>query len=518
MLSSPRFFIFSILVLAVGGGLWLSRAYIEKGSPAKTSEHYWAETGLGSEALEDLLQDRTCSSSERYYLACANAILTVANRYNLSLNLQGELVPFAEAPSADLSSEKKQLEPWKKYFSSQTDKALSVSFLSAWKQMEARHIREPQKSMMIGLGLNGFISVFRDPHTYFMPVSQFREVVSRSDSRSVTLGIVLGQNEGAYVVRKLTEGSPAQKAGLKRGDILLSINGQKVTGLLRARVMELLKGEIGEVVKLQVQREEEKLKFRLRREEITVATVSTRVIEGIKPIAVVALNKFAQGSCEKVKESLDLLKKSHVRGLLLDLRDNPGGQMEEAACIASLFVGPDEKIFEVRYLDPRKKSEEYYGGEEKRFDLPMAVLVNAASASAAEIVAGALRDLNRAVLVGERTFGKGSFQEGELWSQNNKIALFETRGFYYLPSGRSPQMKGLEPDFAVKFEEVSVLREAEQFINPLRAPGRQVKASMKSLVMRDCLDMDDGVSFEDLQLTRAKQVLFCANTVARAGL
>lgn len=518
MLSSPRFFIISLMVLVLGASLYLVRLSGKDVSKVKSGEDYWAETGLGPAALEDLLQDQTCGSSERYFLACANAILTVANRYNLSLNLQGELVPVHEALSADMSSEKKQLEPWKEYFTSQTAKATQISFLKAWEQLKSEYIKPKQSSMMVGLGLNGFISVFRDPHTYFMPVNQFQEVISRADSRSVTLGITLGSHKGQYVVRKLTEGSPAKISGIQKGDVLISINGTSVKGLMQPRVSELLKGEVGDVVRIRVERDGEIMKFRLRRQEITVATVSTRVIEGIKPIAVIGINKFARGACEKVKESLEIVKRSHVRGLLLDLRDNPGGQMEEAACIASLFVGPENKIFEVRYLDPSKKAEVFYGGEEKHFDMPMAVLVNAASASASEIVAGALRDLNRAVLVGERTFGKGSFQEGEYWSQNKKIALFETKGFYYLPSGRSPQMKGLEPDVAVNFEEISVVREAEQFINPLRAPERQVRAMAQSMSSSECLDLEDGSPSDDLQLTKARQVLFCTKAVARAGL
>ncbi len=484
----------------------------------KTNENYWAETGLGPTALEDLLQDQTCVSSERYFLACANSILTIANRYNLSVNLQGHLVPNQVSSSLVAASEKSQLQPWKEFYAKDTAAASKVSFFSAWKELEAEYIPEKQKSMMVGVGLNGFISVFRDPHTYFMPVSQFKEVISKADNRSTSLGVVLGQSKGAYVVRKVVDGSPAKNAGIQRGDVLVSINKQKVQGLLQARVSELLRGEVGDTSTLQVLRDGEKMKFKLRRTEITVATVSTRVIEGIKPIAVVAINKFAKGACEKTKEALSIVNNSHARGLLLDLRDNPGGQMEEAACIASLFVGGDEKIFEIRYIDPSKKAEVYYGGEEKIFDRPMAVLVNAASASAAEIVAGALRDLNRAVLVGETTFGKGSFQEGEYWSQNKKIALFETKGFYYLPSGRSPQMKGLVPDVAVNFDEITVLRESEQFMNPLRAPERQVRGLSQNFSGSECLDMEDGTTSEDLQLTKARQVLFCGKIVAGTRL
>lgn len=517
MLSSPRIFIFSLLVLAVGASLFLSRINSDT-SEVRSVEDYWAETGLGPAALEDLLQGNTCGSSERYFLACANAILTVANRFNMSLNTEGKLIPVHEALSNDMSSEKRQLEPWRQFFSTQGGKAAKLSFLEAWKDLEANYIKQSQKSLMVGIGLNGFISVFRDPHTYLMPVSQFQEVVSKADNRSTSLGVMLGLSRGRYVVRKVTEGSSAKLAGIKKGDILLSVNGKDIHGLMQTRVAELLKGEVGDLTRLQISRDGELKNFKLRRTEITVATVSTRVIDGIKSIGVIGINKFAKGACEKVKESIGLIKKAHVRGLLLDLRDNPGGQMEEAACIASLFVGPEQKIFEVRYLDSSKKPEVYFGGEEKIFSLPMAILINASSASASEIVAGALRDLNRAVLVGEQTFGKGSFQEGEYWSQNKKIALFETKGFYYLPSGRSPQMRGLVPDVEVNFDNIVVLRESEQFINPLHAPERQLRVGKKSFSSNECLDAEEGGGVEDVQLAKARQVLFCSNAVAGAGL
>jgi carboxyl-terminal processing protease len=319
-------------------------------------------------------------------------------------------------------------------------------------------------------------------------------------------------------VRKVIEGSPAKRSGILKGDQLISINSQPVKDMSQARVYELLRGEIGDRTTIIVKRDEEEKKFRLLRREITVATVSTRVIDGIKPIAVIGINKFAKGACPKVKEAIEIAQRANVRGLLLDLRDNPGGQMEEAACVTSLFVGPEKRIFEIRYLDNAKKAEAYYGGEEKATDLPLAILVNASSASAAEIVAGSLRDFGRGLLVGERTFGKGSFQEGEYWSQNKNIALFETKGFYYLPSGRSPQMKGLEPDVQVNFDRIDVVRESDQFVNPLKAPERKVHSIVKMYEESHCLQMDEGSVTEDAQLAKAKAVLFCASAIARAGL
>ncbi|WP_413558863.1 S41 family peptidase [Bdellovibrio sp. HCB209] len=514
LLSSRRFFLFSLSVAILGGSLWWTRVHEKAPAPGKSTDLYWSETGLDSYALEDLLDTPTCSSSERYFLACANAVLAVANRYNLTVDQQGRVLSSKDAFAQDLSTEKKQLAAWKKFFNENTSEATRFSFMDVWKKLENKHVPANQKSLMVGTALNGFISVFRDPHTYLMPVAMFKEVVSRADSRLTTAGVQVGRLNGNYVIRKVLPGSAAERAELRRGDLILEIDGKNVHSLLQARVTELLKGEEGTKVSLLIQRDGHEIKKKLERTEIIVATLTTQIIDGIKPIGVIGLNKFAKGSCDKMKGALDVVNKAHVRGLLLDLRDNPGGQMEEAACIASLFVGADKKIFDIRYLDPTKKSEEYFGGEPQIFDKPVAVLINAGSASAAEIVAGALRDLNRAVLVGERTFGKGSFQEGEYWTQNKKIALFETKGFYYLPSGRSPQMKGLSPDVAVNFDMISVDREEDQFVNPLLAPERHVR-SLKSLISsKDCLESEDATSNEDVQMKKARQVLFCSKAIA----
>ncbi|MEK2689106.1 S41 family peptidase [Bdellovibrio sp. GT3] len=514
LLSTRRFLFASLSVAVLGGSLYWSRLQSPAVAPVKSVDSYWAETGLQAQSLEDLLGPDTCASSERYFLACANAVVSIANRFNLTVETTGNIHPVSEGLSQDFSTEKKQIAIWRQFFTEQTEVATKFSFMNVWKDLKENHIPENQSSLMVGVGLNGFISIFRDPHTYLMPVAMFKEVVSRADNRLTTAGVQVGRADGAYVIRKVLVGSAADRAGLKRGDIILKIDGKPVQALLQARVNELLKGNEGSKVTIFVSRNGERIRKKLQRSEVVVATLTTQVIDGIKPIAVIGLNKFAKGSCDKMKVALDVVNKAQVRGLLFDLRDNPGGQMEEAACIASLFVGADKKIFDIRYLDQAKRSEIYYGGESKVFDKPVAVLINAGSASAAEIVAGALRDLNRAVLVGERTFGKGSFQEGEYWTQNKKIALFETKGFYYLPSGRSPQMKGLEPDVAVNFDHISMDREEDQFVNPLMAPERHVR-SLKSLISsKDCLDTEDGMANEDVQLNKARQILFCSKAIA----
>lgn len=504
----------SFSVLAMGAVLY-SQKIQEKTSKVKSVDSYWAETGLSADSLESLLSPASCASSERYFLACVNAILNAANRYNLSLDFSGNLVPH-QSQTTMATSEKSQLEEWQRRYSSAPQIA-TIDFLSTWNELEENHIPEAQRAMAIGNGLNGFMSVLRDPHTYLMPVKQFKEVVSKAEARSTNLGFFLGVKNQQFVLRKVVGDSPAAHAGLKKGDVLLEVNGQKTAGLLQARVSELLRGEVGEVLKLKIKRDGRTQRIQLVRREVKTSVVSIQIIDGAKPVAIVGLNKFAKKSCEHVKSAIEVVNKSPAQGLLLDLRDNPGGYMEEAACIVSLFVGPEKKIMEVRYLDSSKPSEVFFGGEDKIYSKPLAVLVNSTSASASEIVAGALRDLKRAVVVGERTFGKGSFQEGELWEKNKNIALFETKGFYYLPSGVSPQIVGVKPDVEVEFDSIRAQREQELYMFPLKAPGRNLDQK-STLAYEGCLQKQDTASSEDLQMTTAKQLLFCVPSVARAAL
>lgn len=517
MTGSTKFFKYSILLLAVGFSLKVWRKQHEA-SKIKPIEQYWTEAGIQDSALLELIDDQTCVSSERYFLACANAVMSVAGRYNLQLTLTGQLIA-ADNNSGFVNSEKQLLAPWKKLFSNHPEQAEKISFLSVWNQLMDKHIPIKQKQMMLGAGLNGFISVFRDPHTYLMPIAYYREVVAKVDSKTASIGIIMGRTEKNYFVRKVYTGSPAEKADLRKGDVIVAVNSVKIANSMPVRVNELMRGETGNTLTLTVQRADKILVVDILRAQSTVPTVSFRLIDGIKPVGVITINKFARQTCDKTKEAIIALQSQEIRGLLLDLRDNPGGQMEEAACVASLFVGPEKRIFEIRYLDPIREREVTYGTEAKIYQGPMAVLINSGSASAAEIVAGALRDLNRGLLVGEKSFGKGSFQEGEVWAQNNKIALFETKGFYYLPSGTSPQMRGLEPDVKIVFKDALQIREVDQYINPLQAPQRVSSRRVVHMSMQDCLDIDDGsLAKEDPELGRARQALFCkANTVAGAN-
>jgi carboxyl-terminal processing protease len=333
---------------------------------------------------------------------------------------------------------------------------------------------------------------------------------------------------GELIVRKIYEGSAAEKAGLKKGDHILAVNGQSVAGMVPSKIGDILRMRGMDRMGLSVLRKGEKQYIEILRTENVFPSVVSKWIDGTRPLGLITINKFSKDVCLLTREKLITFKQEHVGGVMLDLRDNPGGQVEEAACVANLFLDKGTFLFETRYLDTSKPSDRYIAENDKIYGGPLAVLINSGSASASEIVAGTLRDHNRAKLVGERSFGKGSFQDGRLWGANPKIVLFETEGFYYFPSGWTPQLVGLQPDVQVNFNMTDGMREEESFLNPLvPVDSWSGPQSLTWLTEKECdLDMPDlslsttslmATAGDDPQLQKAQALINCGARNDRNG-
>lgn len=481
----------------------------------KSVDQYWAETGLGSGELESLLSPETCRESEQSFLACVNALSVMAERFGLALTSEGKFRSLTTRDIENKATEKKDLSPWVAVFESQSGQ---IPFQQAWKNLEAK-ARPGEKSALIAAGINGFLSVFKDPHTYIMPLALFEEVIASSESRNTSSGMIVKRVRSELVVRKVLEGSPAHSAGLKKGDRIVAMNGKKISELLPSATSEMVKMRSVERLSLQVLRGPEKKYFEILRSEKTYPSLVASMINGPRPVGVLTIHKFSKGLCALARNQLIGLKEQNIQGLLLDLRDNPGGQVEEAACVANLFIAKGTLLFETRYLDLSRTSDRYVAENEPIYKGPLAVLINSGSASAAEIVAGALRDQNRAKLVGERTYGKGSFQDGRIWGPNPKIALFQTEGLYYFPSGWTPQLVGLQPDVKVDFNVAENGREEDLFLNPLIPVDSWTGPQTLSwLNDRDCEAAPDlALTIDDPQILKAQAILNCGDKNDRNG-
>lgn len=479
-------------------------------SKVKSLEKYWAETGIKASDLEDVIQDYSCSSSLRYFLACVNASSAVLARNDLSLIREGDaLKALPIAGHRDLP-ERQMLEPWRKLYLSAPETIKKLSFL----KLIQEHLTgmKLDKEAAVAAGLNGFLSVFKDPHTYIMPLDYFYQVVAKASPKMKSVGFVISRTANNYFIRKIYQNSPAEEAGLKKGDFLIAINGQNVSALTYVRVNELIRAE-SLSVHLKILRGRQVLDVVVARKEVELSSVTSEVLNRGKRVGLLSINKFSKDSCELTEKAIKNLMASQVEGMILDLRDNSGGQIDEAACIAGLFLGPKKKIFQLQFFDTSHEREEVFSQKALLYGGALAILVNRGSASASELLAGSLRDYGRALLVGETTFGKGTFQEGEIWNLNSKIGLFSSKGFYILPSGFSPQMYGLSPDIEVHFAKDTQPREADQYIYSLYPPSGPHLALKQVATKKSCQPIS-ALGADDNQLFKAEQALFCTQAIA----
>lgn len=510
---------------------------VERG--VKTSDQYWSETGLTSKELETLLSDESCALDKKSFLACVNSVATMLERYNMILDFDGQFRDIKTKDSEALTSEKKQLALWENHLESQTDlpskpglKA-SISFIQKWRELDQQFVKSHERSGVIAQGINGFLSVYKDPHTYIVPVAQYEEVISNSEAKQDKLGFIFRRVKGKIVIKKVFEGSPAAIAGLKRSDEILQMNGKTANTLLPYQLAEMMRLRNSQRLSLLISRGGEKRYVELMKTDTVYPSVASKLIEGSQRLGLLVLHKFSKGTCQASKKHLNSMIEQGISGLLIDVRDNPGGQLDEAACIANMFVKKGSLLFQTKYLETLKPGETYTAEEKQIYFGPVAVLINSGSASASEILAGSLKDLGRATLVGERTFGKGSFQDGHIWGPNSKVALFSTEGLYYFPSGWSPQLVGLEPDVPVAFNNSDSQRESEMFFNPIKPmdtwTGPQTLAwlnksrcsasSLSALSPQAGLGHDEDdrsvLLAEDLQLKEARSWMMCSTGAAQ---
>ena len=278
-----------------------------------------------------------------------------------------------------------------------------------------------------------------DPYTNFIPEDDVEDFKFMTTGEYAGIGALISKQNGKIVISEPYEGFPAQKSGLKAGDILLEVAGKSTEKLSTEDVSTLLKGPAGKPVTVKVQRYGQKkpMDVEIIREKIQIDPVPYYGMLD-KETGYIRLTNFTADCTERVKIALiDLKEKQHAKSLVLDLRSNPGGLLIEAVRLANLFVPKGQEIVSTR--GKVKQWDKVYTATENPIDtvMPIAVLVNRGSASASEIVAGAIQDLDRGIIIGTRTFGKGLVQTTRDLSYNAKLKI--TTAKYYIPSGRCIQ-------------------------------------------------------------------------------
>ncbi|MFN7727938.1 MAG: S41 family peptidase [Bdellovibrio sp.] len=480
---------------------------------AKSADYYWQNAGLSSRELEIVLGPQSCLQDHKTFLGCVNAIGAMAERYNLALSQDGQLVPLTDEMIQKRLTEKRELQDWEHVFAAK-ELSPGFSFIDLWQQLDQKYVQAKERSAVVAAGLNGFLSVTKDPHTYLLPLALYEEVVARSDARPSHLGFVSKRVHGGAYVRKVFSGSPAALAGLRKGDRILEVNGISVMSLHPSLYNDLLRARNSDRLRLLIERSANQTRVRkyveILKSDEAYPNVLSKWVDESKNVGLVTIHKFSRETCTQVRRQVVSLKEEGLAGLILDLRDNPGGQVDEAACVLNLFVEKNKDLFETRYLDQTRPTDRYRTERDSIYKGPLTVLINGGSASASEIVAGSLKDLNRATLVGERSFGKGTFQDGHLWGVNPRVAYFETEGFYYFPTGWTPQLVGLEPDLKVSSLEDETLREEDLYYSSIRPSdlweGPQALSWMNEM---GCIEPGTRQRQDDPQIEMAFSYLNC---------
>ena len=316
---------------------------------------------------------------------------------------------------------------------------------SLYKELNTNYVDGSNPSELMKTGIDAMLNKL-DPYTVFIPESEIEDYRFMTTGEYGGIGSLIHKQGDYIIISEPYEKSPAQKAGLKAGDKVLKINDKSASGKSVEDVSAVLKGQPGTNFKLLIEREGEAnpMVFDIVREKISIEPVPYYGMIG-SGVGYIKLNSFTQSASADVKKAfLDLKAKNTLSGLVLDLRDNGGGLLTEAVNIVNLFVKKNELVVSTKGKQKDKNHSYLTPVEPVDAEIPLVVLVNGMSASASEIVAGALQDLDRAAIVGRRTFGKGLVQNVFPLSYNTQVKI--TVAKYYIPSGRCIQ----EIDYAHK--------------------------------------------------------------------
>ncbi len=321
-------------------------------------------------------------------------------------------------------------------------------FTDVLKIVKENYVEEPNIKKLIYGALSGMVSSL-DPFSAFFPPDKYKEFMEETEGEFGGVGIEISMEKGRPIVVAPIEGTPAFKAGLRAGDIILAVDGEDTFGKSLLEIVKKIRGKPGTKVKLTIMRKGLDKPITV---EITRAVIKIESVKYTKyrDIGYVKLIQFQHYTSRDLRKAIKDLISQDVKGLVIDLRNNPGGLLSEAVKVSDLFL-PEGKL--IVYTKGRRDEEKYYAKEPALVPpgMPVVVLINKGSASASEIVTGALQDHHRAIIVGEKSFGKASVQNIIPLEDGSAIKI--TVAYYYTPSGRLIHGKGIKPDVKVAMDE-----------------------------------------------------------------
>lgn len=328
-----------------------------------------------------------------------------------------------------------------------------IKFTQILNVIESQYVDEVNTTDLVDKALKGLM-VNLDAHSTFMDTKDYKDLTVQTKGEFGGLGISIGMKDGALTVIAPIDGTPAYKAGVKAGDIILKINEVATIGMNIDESVKLMRGKPKTSLILTIIRKNEPkpLEIKIVRDIIKIQSVYVKTIE--EKLLYIHITSFDQKVVDGIKKAMK--ENNATQGLILDLRNNPGGLLDQAVGVVDLFVEDGVIVSQKGKLKSENMS---YRAKKNNTDTktPLVVLVNGGSASASEIVSGALQDFNRSIVVGEKTFGKGSVQI--VMPVGNNEALKLTVARYYLPSGRTIQAEGVTPDIPVHLGKIDYIED-----------------------------------------------------------
>lgn len=325
------------------------------------------------------------------------------------------------------------------------DAAGALRVIKALQIVKSRYVEEVSSDTLLAGAIKGMVKSLNDPHSIYMDAKTFKEFMIETEGSFGGVGIVIGMKDKLLTVVAPIEGTPGEKAGIKSGDQIIKIDGQDTKDMALDEAVNKIRGPEGSKIVLTLMRGQEVQDYTLTRSNIQIKTVAGKMLEN--NVGYIRLSMFNENTGNEFIRKLQELEKQGMKALVLDLRDNPGGLLNESVKVASQFV-PKGPVVSVVTRDGQRET---HSSNLETTKYPVVILVNGGSASASEIVAGAAQDTGVGTLVGTKTYGKGSVQTVVRLDEGSAIKL--TIAKYLTPKDRSINGVGIDPDIVVELPE-----------------------------------------------------------------
>lgn len=356
-------------------------------------------------------------------------------------------------------------------------------FYDAYDEMKSNYFDEIDETTIIDGAINGMIDALGDPYSDYLNEKEARQLNESISSSFEGIGAEIQEKNGYINVVSPIKNSPAERAGILPNDMIIAVDGVSIQGMSSSEAVLLIRGEKGTTVTLSIKRGEaaEPVDVKIVRDVIPLETVYAEMLDN--GIAHIHITSFSEGTTDELLSALDDMEKKGMKGLIIDVRQNPGGMLNRAIEISDLFVENGKNLFQ--FQEKGKKPEVFIANGNRKINVPVAALIDDGSASASEILAGALTESSNVPLIGIKTFGKGTVQTPKNLSDGSNLKL--TTAKWLTPDGNWIHKKGITPDIEVPYPHYAML--------PFLDPSMEMKEGMLSPTIKAAEEMLDAVGY-----------------------